>query len=466
MRRLLIVLSAFVIAAGSMGASQSGVRCYYDWSTARFNDNVITDSREFRNVVGACRSDRAESVPWDEYLRMARATSALPGIMRGSFQESWRRFIQMLERERDHLREVTASGVPDPSAERREVERARAFVLERLKPLDRALESERPAPGDSNVRALDLGPMLTDPVRQPDQLMLAPEFRSWVPQFLRERLSSTFRVTGRILQVEGEATIRRGDRSMRVSALLQRGNTWTLRPGDMFLVERGRVAVEWDGRRYDLTAGSINAIDAELDAQCMTRVTPRGDLILSAPMYLIKGTLLYMTTTAPVKPTCVMSTPHGKGSVRGTAFSATHVPAENGGSLSIAVTSGTVDFREARTNRTWTLSAGQSRTFQGPKRLEWLVSNLCNRPIDFKLHEMGEHAGQVAASWPATTISAGSSERIHVGRAAVGRQVCYGAATSDGRYWGIGLDGKHNCENCCWTTTDTAETRRVSLTCQ
>lgn len=451
MKKLLFgaIVLASILSSDGMGAAQTGVPCYYDWSTAPRQHFMIADSPEYKSIVAACRQQRAETVPWDQHIQMFQQAVDMRALSGGP-QANLVQLVEMLRKERDHLRAASATRPP-------------------------ATRSV-PSPGDSNVRYFDLGPMLTQRVAQPDRLVVAPEFRSWVPQFLRERVGNIFRVHGRITHFEGEATIRRGDEMVRVSKLLQRGNTWVLRPGDIFDVQQGRLVLEYDGKRYEVRGRGTIGID--LDEQCMTRTRHGGggrQRLPGTPVYLIEGTLLYTTTTTAVRQACVVTTPDVTVSIRGTSFTASHTPSERGGTLSVTVHAGEIAL-EKRTGETELLRAGQSHwgTYSNPAsapatttlRYEWEVQNNCSRDLDFKLFELNLR-DEVTGSWQAVSIAAGERKRIPI-RPTPGGKVCYGAATRQGNLeWGLGLDGSGTCDRCCSETLEaTAGTlRTANLTC-
>lgn len=450
MKRRLVC--AFVLASilpvAPVGDGQTGIACYYDWAAAPRQHFTIADSPEYQAIVAACRQGRADSVSWEQYLQTFQRAADMRALS-GEVQSHLLRLVEMLRKEREHLEAVRTA--------RRAIDRS---------------HTPAPAAADSNGRTFDLGPLVDQPVPQPDRLTVAPQFKAWVPQFLRDRIGDIFRVNARIAHFDGEATIRRGDSTARVSALLQRGNTWTLRPGDVFEVQRGRLILEYDGRRYDLRAGGIAALD--LDEQCTTQETHRGDRILGAPMYLIEGTLLYTATTARVQPACVVTTPELIVSGRRTAFTMTQAAADERRTVEVVVQSGSVSLEETTTSRAWALEAGQRQGFDFvtpavlsasvPSRHEWTVENRCSVPIRFRLFEF-DAARRRTGSWPEQVIPARSSRQIPI-RPTAGRRVCYGAAAGEHLVWGVGIDGSEGCERCCQATTTHLDARTVRLTCQ
>lgn len=437
-----------LLASERAGPDQTGAPCYYDWATAPQQHFMIADSPEYKAIVAACRQRRADTVPWDEHIQTFQ-TAADMRALSGGAQTNLLRLVEMLRKERDHLR--AAASAPAPGT--------------------------RPAPPeDSSVRYFDLGPMLTEPVGRPDRLTVAPEFRAWVPEFLRTRIADAVRVHGRIVHFEGEARLRRGDSAVNVSQLLQRGNTWSLRPGDVFEVTRGRLVIEYDGKRYEVRDRGTIGID--LDEQCMTQ-TRHGSggrqRVPGTPVYLIEGTILYMTTTTDVRQACVITTPEVTVSIRGTSFTATHTPTEAIRKFHISVTSGSVTLEDRRTGGTLTLGPGsswESLPFGPPHaprtvdyQYEWDVQNSCGQHLDFKLFELNER-DEVVGSWKTVAIGAGQRTRIPI-KPTPGGKVCYGAGTRQGLYWGIRLDGSGICDSCCSKTLEenAGTMRSANLTC-
>lgn len=447
MRRPLFgaIALASVLSSDGIRADQTGVPCYYDWATARQQLDWLKNVPEVTSAAAACQRGRADTVPWSEYLRSFE-TSLVRDGWAGPPLAEMRRVIEMLRKERDHLQASRSARTPSGTA---------------------------PLPADTSVRYLDLDPELTDPLPRPDRITVAPEFRSWVPEFLRESVANTFRVEGRILAAEGEVRLRRGDGSVSVSRLIQKGTAWNLRPGDVFDVTRGRLVLHYDGRRYEVTSGGMFAIG--FAEQCMTQKTHRGDVVRGAPVFLIEGTLLYATTATDVRGACVVTTTDATFSVRGTSFTVSHTPSERGGTLSVTVHAGEIVWEKPSTGETALLQAGQSHwgTYARPPsapgatfQYEWEVQNNCARDLDFRLFELNLR-DEVTGSWQTVSIAAGARRRIPI-RPTPGGKVCYGAATRQGNLeWGLGLDGSGTCERCCSETlAATAGTMRTaSLTC-
>lgn len=437
------------------GAGQAGVPCYYDWTTAPRQHFMIADSPEYQAILAACRQERADTVPWDQHIRTFQ-TAADMRALAGGAQTNLLRLVEMLRKEREHLEAVRMV--------RRAIEQSNTA-------------SPHASPPDSNVRYFDLGPMLTEPVGRPDRLTVAPEFRAWVPEFLRTRIADAVRVHGRIVHFEGEARLRRGDSAVNLSQLLQRGNTWSLRPGDVFEVTRGRLVIEYDGKRYEVRDRGTIGID--LDEQCMTQTTHGSggrQRVPGTPVYLIEGTILYMTTTTDVRQACVITTPEVTVSIRGTSFTATHTPTEASRAFDIAVASGSVILEDRRTGGTLTLGPGDSRQLMQPGptqapppaafQYDWDVQNNCTHAVEFKLFEL-DLRDAVVGSWKTVSIAAGGRTRIPISPTPGGK-VCWGAAARQANLeWGVGLDGAAACERCCSKTLEaTAQvTRTANLTC-
>ena len=104
-----------------------------------------------------------------------------------------------------------------------------------------------------------------------------------------------------------------------------------------------------------------------------------------------------------------------------------------------------------------------------PKRgMEWGVTDVCNdgAAIRYRFFQLGS-GGRPVRQWPAggryyIASRYGVKYTSQLSLSSGGR-VCYGAATPDGRwYWGIGLDGRQGCSDCCYDAPDVG-TKPVSV---
>lgn len=459
MRVLAFALAiALSLPGRATAVGQEAIPCYYDWSTAPQQNAIVANSPEFNAIVNGCRRRRSDTVSWDQHLQTFEQSLAM-NVLQGEAQRRLRTLIEMIRKERDHLKAARTAGPPRAATP--------------------------PAPTDTNIRALDLGPLINQPLDQPDRFSVNPVFSSWVPKYLREMVAARVQWTGRIRGFDGDATIRRGDRLRRLADIVRPGEVLRLQAGDVFEARNGHIDFDFDGAEYRLYPGGTFGLG--FVEQCLSMWEQQGGA--PAPRlkgaYLIEGTLLYATTGHGVRGKCVIAVPGKAVSVRGTSFKATNSPVAGGGALDVEVFSGSIVIEAHDTNEMLTIPAGERRAVRYlvpaappstpprssspapvPSQYAWDVQNNCRYDLDVRLFELNSR-DEITGSWKAVPVAAGERTRIPI-RPTPGGKVCWGANSRQGNLrWGLGLDGEGTCDRCCSETlaATAGMTRTANLTC-
>ena len=80
----------------------------------------------------------------------------------------------------------------------------------------------------------------------------------------------------------------------------------------------------------------------------------------------------------------------------------------------------------------------------------WKLTDGCRdgHGIDMRFFEYDIGWNRIG-SWRSQTIPSGESATFRLACSGPANWVCYGGQRPSGHYWGLGLDGKENCEGCC-----------------
>ena len=97
----------------------------------------------------------------------------------------------------------------------------------------------------------------------------------------------------------------------------------------------------------------------------------------------------------------------------------------------------------------------------------WELTNSCPEVpvIKVRFFEFDESNSRIA-SWKESKIRANGSSKFNLDCESPGHWVCYGAANQPGYYWGVGLDGKEVCDDCCAACRTGAIFHAGSLSCR
>jgi hypothetical protein len=96
-------------------------------------------------------------------------------------------------------------------------------------------------------------------------------------------------------------------------------------------------------------------------------------------------------------------------------------------------------------------------------RMEWSLSDGCNDGLGIGVRLFDRTNNLV---WPNASqywrTGAGGTINVPIS-CERGARICYGAATDPQttRYWGIGLDGRQGCDDCCYTCDDYRVSRNL-----
>lgn len=127
--------------------------------------------------------------------------------------------------------------------------------------------------------------------------------------------------------------------------------------------------------------------------------------------------------------------------------------------------------RYSRTLRIVVNSGGTDRTGV----IHWTIEDGCSDGIGlhyrfFLLTRAGN--GTEIGRWPSSgrvyVVESGGSQTHSLNASSSSAKVCYGASRPSGysgSYWGLGLDGRHGCDDCCYDAKTSAQTVSTRLTC-
>jgi hypothetical protein len=276
-------------------------------------------------------------------------------------------------------------------------------------------------------------------------------------------LNKGHHIRARSLEFSGDVWIQRDGKRMKLG---REYSYLYLRIGDILVTgPNSKATVRDDDSRHIVTVepNSMSVIGPQ--KECLTTsIVDRGLWETN----LIRGTLYAVSTGTRIQGNCMaIRTQWATLAVRGTEFRVTAAPAETGADLFVAVTEGAVDVSDGL-GVISTVLAGESKRFL-PQRgeLTWNMTNACSKTTDVRFFDR-----VLQREWPGNSnvyvIEPGRqfSQKL---ACTVGQKICYGAAPRTGGtgVWGVGLNDREACENCCAICgeADSNREKSVRLTC-